>query len=227
MDTPELDHAAAMLAIRRLTAQRRELLEWAFDATGYDFHYGAEELRARIEAGEFGPWPQGEPRAAGGTAEGMTSDDDYSAERRARLSPEGKVAVEVFSRAARQPMTEDEYEQARAESVRLNARLAAGEKLGPYVDQPDEFVDVDDDEPEPDLSGLVAHPRPAGRTPTRCCWLLYDCGTVVAAFSSEASANAARKAYVAKVRAELAEEDPLPARPARVHFEVARIDIQD
>ena len=172
--------------------------------------------------------------------------------------------------------TNDEalHEQAREQSAGINARLAAGESLYPYVDVPDEFVDAGDElvyadevadeldpadaamllarladpspgipldeliaelgfdraefvdvsaEEEPDLSGLVAH-RPGPAKPARI-WLLWDSDDLIAAFSSEASALAARKAHSAAVRAELAKETG--ARPVRIHVEVTPIDVQD
>jgi hypothetical protein len=142
-----------------------------------------------------------------------------------RLNEQGSIGARGDAAAA-------EARKARAAAMAA-AREAAGPrpagttaaetgraKLGANMDEPDEFVDVEDD-----CLGRLGESVPVKR-PLRQVWLLWDTGDLVgtAAYSSEAAAEVARVAYTKKVRAELAAESQ---RPARIHTEVTPIDVQD
>jgi len=116
-----------------------------------------------------------------------------------------------------------------ADAVMLRARLAdpsPGISLDELIDElgfdRTDFVDVSAEE-EPNLSGRLAG-RPGPAKPARV-WLLWDAEVLVAAFSSEASALAARKAHSTALRAELAKGTG--SRPVRIHVEVTPIDVRD
>jgi hypothetical protein len=229
MDTPEHDHAAAMLAIRRLTAQRAELLGWAYDATRYDFRAGAAEFRNRIVAGEFGPMPQAAPTY-----------NDYSTERRAALGPEGLAALKILSAAAdlvserSQRLTlEQACSGLDADRLRALVEEVRGAVLTALEVYP-EYVAVDG-KPEPDgsvqLDALIlelgmdpadfertpaqrqavdrvdaASDRLSGRGQPRRIFLVYDCDQVVSAHLTQQGAEAARLAHQDRLRATMGED---------------------
>lgn len=229
MDTPEHDHAAAMLAIRRPTVQRAELLGWAYDATRYDFRAGAEDFRDRIVAGEFGPMPQAAPTY-----------DDYSAERRARLSPEGLAALTILSAAAdlvSERGVKLTLEQACSGLDADRLRALVEEARTAVLTAPEvypEYVAVDS-KPEPDgnvqLDALIlelgmdpadferppaerravdrrhaASDRLSGHGQPRRIFLLYDCDQVVSAHLTQQGAEAARLAHQDRSRATMGQD---------------------
>jgi len=131
------------------------------------------------------------------------------------------------------------------------AVLLSPEVYAEYVDEPDDFVDVDDELDPEDRAMLLARladPSPGipldevirelgfdpldfrgSPHPPARVWLLYDAGDLVAAYSTEAAAETARKVYAARVQAELDAEDPPPAVAMVVYhyIEVCPIEVRD